>query len=423
MNGNPFYIEPGNDFSAGLQGLGAIAGQYRQEREKKSKAEEIKSAVTEAYKSGDPEKMAQVAIQYPEAQQTLQSLYGFRNERTKQNALETYKSVLANKQNPQAALDAINQRIAFVESQGGDPSTVSIKARDDLQSMIQNGQDPSPFFRAAELEYAGIASPQEWQAYSSAGSSADAGKIGQYNPGDYTPDSWAKFISSKDPSSLQRYESQQVVDSGGVKYLVDRSTKQRVPLTTAKEVAENETTIKGAGKTAEEIAKSIVKYKDTIFDNVQSNKKLINQYDRAISQLENGANTGVIYSKLPSIQEQSILVDVIRKEIGMEVLGSGLLGVNPTDRDVNFALETAIPDNLSPQALKNELSRRSKVLSDLNDAQREYYRLIDEEGYTKGKILAMADKKRMQADQDMQGAGGTGTETAKQRLERLRGGN
>ena len=38
MNGNPFYVAPGNDFSNGLQGLGAIAGQFREEREKKAKA-------------------------------------------------------------------------------------------------------------------------------------------------------------------------------------------------------------------------------------------------------------------------------------------------------------------------------------------------------------------------------------------------
>jgi hypothetical protein len=407
MNGNPFYVAPGNDFSGGLQGLGMIAGQMREERERKSRAEEIKSSVTQAYKSGDPEQMAQVAIQYPEAQQTLQSLYGFKNERTKQNALETYKSVLANKQNPQAALDAINERISFVESQGGDPSTVSIKARDNLQKMIQSGQDPSPFFRAAELEYAGIASPQEWQAYS-ATSGMDSGKIGQYNPGDYTPESFAAFTQSRNPADLKRYENSQIVDIGGVRYIVDRTTGTRTPLTTAEEVAGNIGTIKGAEKTAEESAKNIEKYKETLFDSINSNSRLVNKYKFAIKQLDNGAETGAIINKLPNLREQNVLIDVVRKEIGMEVLGSGLLGVNPTDRDVEFALTTSIPDNLRPDALKRELERRSSVLEDINAAQEEYYRLIDEEGYTKGDILRMAKQKRMQADQ---GGSGTGAMT------------
>jgi hypothetical protein len=183
MNGNPFYVAPGNDFSGGLQGLGAIAGQFREEREKKTRADEVKSAVTQAFQSGDPNAMAEVAIQYPEAQQTLQQLYGFKNDQTKLNALDTYKAVLSNKQNPQAALDAINQRIAYVESQGGDPSTVTLQARDNLQRMIQSGQDTTPFFKAAEMEYAGIASPQEWNAYSAISGGAKDVQQAQYVEG------------------------------------------------------------------------------------------------------------------------------------------------------------------------------------------------------------------------------------------------
>lgn len=242
MNGNPFYVEPANPSQA-LAGLGAIAGQYRERK----KSEEIKAALSDAYRSGDPNKMAEMAIQYPEARETLQSLYGFKNEQTKRNALDTYKAVLSNKQSPQAALEAINQRIAFVESQGGDPSTVSVKARDQLQQIIESGQDPSAFFKAAEMEYAGIASPQEWNAYSSM-SGADTGRIGQYNPGDYTPESWSKFVSSRDPSVLKRYESERVIDIGGVKHVYNQTTGSATPLSSV----ENEAS--GQAKIAAEIA-------------------------------------------------------------------------------------------------------------------------------------------------------------------------
>lgn len=37
-------------------------------------------------------------------------------------------------------------------------------------------------------------------------SGADDG-VGQYNPRDYTPKSWAQFLTDKDPSKLERYES------------------------------------------------------------------------------------------------------------------------------------------------------------------------------------------------------------------------
>lgn len=39
--------------------------------------------------------------------------------------------------------------------------------------------------------------------------------IGQYNPRDYTAESWADFINSKDPGKLKRYERTREVDLGG----------------------------------------------------------------------------------------------------------------------------------------------------------------------------------------------------------------
>lgn len=53
------------------------------------------------------------------------------------------------------------------------------------------------------------------------GGGPDAGNIGQYNPRDYTVDSWAQFMESRDPSVLQRYESQRNIDIGGVPHRFD----------------------------------------------------------------------------------------------------------------------------------------------------------------------------------------------------------
>ena len=159
----------------------------------------------------------------------------------------------------------------------------------------------------------------------------------------------------------------------------------------------NEKVGQGAAETvAKKDAEDIVKYKSTLFDSINSNSRMLNKYNFAIKQLNDGAETGPVIRSLPNLKEQSILVDVVRKEIGMEILGSGLLGVNPTDRDVDFALTTAIPDNLRPDALKRELERRGAILQDLNAAQEEYYRLIEDEGMSKGDILKLAKQKREQ---------------------------
>ncbi len=152
--------------------------------------------------------------------------------------------------------------------------------------------------------------------------------------------------------------------------------------------------LSSAGAEGAATGKDIVDYKGKLFDSINSGARTLNKYNFAINQIDKGAESGPVMKLLPNLKEQTILVDVIRKEIGMEILGSGALGVNPTDKDVTLAMDSAIPENLSPKALKAELQRRASVLQDLNAAQEEYYRLIDKEGMTKGDILRMAEEKR-----------------------------
>lgn len=392
------------DINQNLMGLQALA-RGRQEIEQQEQqlqgnriAQENLRKFQLSSQEGNPdyEALNEAIINSPELAQNVLAGLGIRERRQGIEAADFAVKAAANFDNRPQLMQLVKNRVEYLQSQGRDPKDTIEFAEAYLQGDVagaKNGLKAS----AAALANQGYL---DKDIYASTFGAGGAVKIGQYNPGDYTPESFAKFTQSGNPADLQRYENSQIVDIGGVRNLVNRATGERTALTTASEVAGNVSTIKGAEKTAEKEAESTVKYKDTIFDNVKSNQKLINQYDRAIDQIKKGANSGVIYSKLPSIQEQAILVDVIRKEIGMEVLGSGLLGVNPTDRDVNFALETAIPDKLSPEALQRELERRSKVLKDLNAAQREYYRLIDEEGYTKGDILKMAAERNAGGEEE-----------------------
>lgn len=356
MSGNPFYVQPA-DHSQALAGLGAIAGQYRERK----RSEEIKTALSDAYKSGDPNKMAEMAIQYPEAQQTLQSLYGFKNDQTKKNALDTYKVVLSNKQNPAAALDAINQRIAFVESQGGDPSTVSLKARDQLKQLVDSGQDTAPFFKAAEMDYAGIASPQEWNAYSTGAGSG--GRIGQYNPGDYTPDSWAKFVSSRDPSALKRYESERVIDIGGVKHVYNQTTGSATPLSSVEDEAAGKAKI--AAEIAAAKAEAQAKVAKSIKDTAQSGK--LGDADNLYKNLGD-ADLDLIYGKgekwypeffrsqkgIDLIAQRDQLVGMLNLAARGQLQGQG--AVSDTEAKAILQSATTLADpNISPVLARDAL--------------------------------------------------------------------
>jgi len=146
-----------------------------------------------------------------------------------------------------------------------------------------------------------------------------------------------------------------------------------------------------AGREAE--AKDTSKYKAALFDSINNGNRTLNKYEMAIAQIDKGAESGPVMKMLPSMQDSTLLMDTIRKDIGMEIVGSGILGVNPTDADVKLAMETAIPEGLRPDVLKKEIQRRAQVINDLNSAQREYYNMLDS-GKTKGDILRMAEEKR-----------------------------
>lgn len=149
----------------------------------------------------------------------------------------------------------------------------------------------------------------------------------------------------------------------------------------------------GGRTAATETAKDVSKYKATLFDSINNGNRTLNKYEMAIEQIDKGAESGPVMKMLPSLQDSTLLVDTIRKDIGMEIIGSGVLGVNPTDADVKLAMEVAIPEGLRPDVLKKEIKRRAQVINDLNSAQREYYKMLDS-GKTKGDILKMAEEKR-----------------------------
>lgn len=149
----------------------------------------------------------------------------------------------------------------------------------------------------------------------------------------------------------------------------------------------------GGRTAATETAKDVSKYKATLFDSINNGNRTLNKYEMAIDQIDKGAESGPVMKMLPSLQDSTLLMDTIRKDIGMEIVGSGVLGVNPTDADVELAMEVAIPEGLRPDVLKKEIKRRAQVIDDLNSAQREYYKMLDS-GKTKGDILKMAEEMR-----------------------------
>lgn len=169
MAQNPFYIDPGNDLSQGLTGLsgilqGAREQQQRQalmqqrmdaEAQKQQRFEQASAAASEAFKSGDPEKIALASIQYPELAEALKMSAGLKTDLQNQSALGFTRSLaLADPKDVPAIYEA---RIKEIEDRGGDASHTK-------QSYKDFQINPDLELRAVRSYWAGI-DPKGYQAF------------------------------------------------------------------------------------------------------------------------------------------------------------------------------------------------------------------------------------------------------------------
>ena len=92
----------------------------------------------------------------------------------------------------------------------------------------------------------------------------------------------------------------------------------------------------------------------TAFAEIGKIKKNIGNIDDAIKAIDDGANTGVIASKLPNITTASITLGNIRNQLGLDVIGSVTFGAL-SEGELNLALDTALPTTLGPQQLRKYL--------------------------------------------------------------------
>ncbi|NIY13745.1 MAG: hypothetical protein GWM98_02085, partial [Nitrospinaceae bacterium] len=123
-NGNPFYIHPGGDYSQGLQGLAQTAMRATEMRRKQQATEDaaakfaaMKAGALEAYRSGDPVKMAEFSLANPEMAQAMKAAMGFYNDATEKNYQDSLFNLYQNPTRDNAA-EVVESRQKFLRGQG-----------------------------------------------------------------------------------------------------------------------------------------------------------------------------------------------------------------------------------------------------------------------------------------------------------------
>ncbi len=90
------------------------------------------------------------------------------------------------------------------------------------------------------------------------------------------------------------------------------------------------------------------------FDRLQQVKSSISNIDEGIKLIDEGAETGVVRSRLPSVRAASVKLDNLQKRLGIDVIGSVTFGAL-SEAELKLALDTALPMKLEGAELRKWL--------------------------------------------------------------------
>lgn len=376
---NPFEVAP----LGGLQtyaNLGQVIGggirQYQADQQRQALQAEAQRLMQE----GTPQEIASFSAANPELGQSMQQGIRFANEATEKNMKDSMQRIIAG-ENPE---QVIRDRIQMVQSQGGDAS-------DTARDLQLAQQDPNAYREMISRIYA--------MRYGEEGVPGLSGgpNIGQYNPRDYTTESFAEFVRTRDPSVLQRYASQQSVDIGGVPHVFDPAiggyrpagvagTQGAQPVT-AQTVAESEAAIAGERTRATEQARQDVEAgspqerrqmaeaQQTAQQNIANFQGIVDQADLLLENDEYVEAMSGVSGKIPALPgtaryDAQVAFNQFKDTLTLGNLDkmSGVL----TDRDIQVLASAAggIEPGMSKEALVDRLNRIKRVFESKTASER-----------------------------------------------------
>jgi flagellin-like hook-associated protein FlgL len=219
---NRFYVEPGGDWSQGLQGLTQQIGQIGQQKkveEEKSRIIDVRREAGEVFRRGDPDEIAEFSINNPEISKEMQGQVKFRNEMTKNNYVMSLFEFL---KNPSQVVAISENRKAFLRTQG--MTDEEMQETTNFPEMYAT--DPKKTVKTAEQELAFLA-PDQYKTYKSATTPTIEGKTTEIKNFEYFQKllkddelGASKFTDMTDseysPSPLKKLigERQALVDDG-----------------------------------------------------------------------------------------------------------------------------------------------------------------------------------------------------------------
>lgn len=226
--GNPFQVNIGPGAGPGLSGLANVLDKVGEKREaKEAKEAEVERqnlgrvAVLDAMNSGDPMKMAEVGIQYPEISKQARDAFGFSNPQTEEMSTRAYSEIVSGDRD--SAIETLRREIPRIQAAGGNPENML----NDLQRLEGGDKDVFNEIKMGVL----LANPELSKAYQSYQKEGGGKKIGisPASPKDFTVDSLANYEASGQIGDLVRYRPE-IKEIQGVQHQYDPDKLMWVPL-------------------------------------------------------------------------------------------------------------------------------------------------------------------------------------------------
>lgn len=113
----------------------------------------------------------------------------------------------------------------------------------------------------------------------------------------------------------------------------------------------------GEAEAVKDIASATVEAGMSAWSDYGKLQSSLGNINEAISALDNGAQSGMVYNMLPNVTEASASLTNAMNRMGLDVIGSVTFGAL-SEGEMRLAMDTAVPRNLGPEELRNWLVRK-----------------------------------------------------------------
>jgi hypothetical protein len=272
----------------------------------------------------------------------------------------------------------IDERIRKIQARGGDAS----------ETMLLKGLDPK--LRTAALKNLETAALSSLQRETLEARERKAGAPG-----------------------VDPVQSSRILDDGTVQFIrksgavevktLDESTGELI-----KQAQRFGAELQGLRSGERDAAKAAINQSITAFKKLAPIKKNIKNLTEGIRLIDEGAQTGVIAKRFPSIKTSSIALDNLQGRLGLDIIADVTFGAL-SESELAFAKDTALPIGLEGGPLKEWLGRKRDAQKVLAETLEEAALFLGEPGNSVPDYIRM---KRAQQTQPTQPAAAPQTQPA-----------